>query len=83
MSIECYNTICNFHNKTEPFCEEAECHCMNGDPDEICCFFATVNVPISKKELACYTCATMYKCEMAWINQNIDKCIFELMWELK
>lgn len=26
MSIECYKPECKHHNKTEPFCEEEECH---------------------------------------------------------
>jgi len=85
MSIECYNTLCNFHNKIEPFCEEVECHCINGDPEEPILFYRYPPPyeipPLLKKNVVCYTCKTVHKCDFAWIDQNIEYCMYE--WGMK
>lgn len=62
MSIECYNTKCNFHNKVDPFCDEIKCHCENGDGEDIIHKFRDGTFT-KRKELTCFTCYGYTKCE--------------------
>ena len=83
MSIECYNTLCNFHNKIDNSCKEDECHCVNGDPEAII-YTYPYDPPyeMKVKQLVCHTCKTAHKCTAAWIDQNQIHCMIEVVWGL-